>query len=167
MSAEATGWVWRNSPYRGAQLLVHLAIADVVNDVHDNEFWMSVNNLARKARVSRTATVDALNHMVSHGHLELLESGKATRTPSRYRFVTRPLSVETLGRSAVTNSKEITQEPKGLGRSAVMSPEGRSDCERCHGRGLIYNATGGFDIPCSCVPLKVAAEPADNNRVVP
>jgi hypothetical protein len=38
VSAEATGQVWRSSPYRGAMLLIQLAIADVVNDAHDGEF---------------------------------------------------------------------------------------------------------------------------------
>ena len=51
MSAEATGWVWRHSPWKGehAKFLLHLAVADVVNDAHGNEFWMSQANLAEKS----------------------------------------------------------------------------------------------------------------------
>jgi hypothetical protein len=52
VSGEAVGWVWRHSPYEGTGLVVHLAIADVVNDVHGNQFWMSVPHLARKCRIS-------------------------------------------------------------------------------------------------------------------
>jgi hypothetical protein len=87
VSAEATGLVWKHSPYQGAQLLVHLAIADVVNDAHGDELWMSVPNLARKARVGRSTAFDALAHMVEHGYLAKLESGQSDGKPSRYRFL--------------------------------------------------------------------------------
>jgi hypothetical protein len=91
MSAEATGWVWRHAPYRGATLLVALAVADVVNDVHGNEFWMAVPRLAEKSRVSLSSAKEALARLVADGILEVVEAGGATRTPTRYRW-TRPVS---------------------------------------------------------------------------
>lgn len=168
MSAEATGWVWRHSPYQGSQLLVHLAIADVVNDAHDNEFWMSTAALARKARVARSTVIEALAHMTTHGYLRMVESGKASRSPSRYAFVMAHMTAERSSASALSghahdrwtpehmtaershNSIEITQEPKG-----APARSGDQNCARCHGRGQIYNATGGFDIACSCVSPEV------------
>ena len=60
MSSEAIGYVFAYSPTKGATFACHLAIADSVNDQHGNEFWMSVTNLARKARCSRDAARKAL-----------------------------------------------------------------------------------------------------------
>lgn len=129
MSAEATAHVWKHSPYLGAELLVHLAIGDVVNDLHDHEFWMSTYALSKKARVSRTTVVTGLGKMVKDGYLDRLDSGKQDRIPSRYRFLftrpatglglgqsaegTRPISEESLGQSPVTElnrDNPITQE---------------------------------------------------------
>jgi len=86
MSNEACGWVWRHSTYRGSQLLVALAIADVVNDANGNEFWMSTSNLAAKARVSRQTVMTALAQMVNDEVLTVVRSGAASRTPTLYRF---------------------------------------------------------------------------------
>ena len=90
MSAEAVGSVWRCSPWKGkpAKLLVHLAVADVVNDVHDNEFWMSQAGLAAKAGVSRQTVSDWLGEAVERGALLLLEDNQRAGKPNRYRFVT-------------------------------------------------------------------------------
>jgi DNA-binding IclR family transcriptional regulator len=139
MSAEATGAVWRYSPYTGAQLLVHLAIADVVNDTHGWEFWMSTEKLARKARVSRSTVTSALADMVEHGFLELLEAGGNRRRPSRYRFLTSALtglasatSALALARPAVTNSidnsndeTKVTSALTGLVEHPAKTPEQR------------------------------------------
>ena len=125
MSAEATGWVWRNSPCEGSQLLVHLAIADVVNDIHGNEFWMSTYGLAKKARVGRSTVVSTLSDLVKAGMLEVLKEGKRDRTPTRYRFVFLGQSAEGLGQSeAVTRPEvghrtQVTQETE-IGASAVV-----------------------------------------------
>lgn len=176
MSAEATGWVWKHSPYSGAQLLVHLAIADVVNDVNDNQFWMSTSALAAKAKVSRNTVTTTLSDLVARALLEMVESGAATRRPSVFRFLmpasavvalvpfvdnaatsattardmrgqracTSAISDGSLARSPRANPREITQEPKA----------GSPSCFRCQGRGLIYSATGGIDVPCSCVDAR-------------
>ncbi len=114
MSAEATGWVWKNSPCEGSQLLVHLAIADVVNDLHANEFWMSTYSLAKKARVSRSTVVSTLSDLVKAGMLEVLKEGARDRTPTRYRFCGLGQSGGGLGQSeAVTSavSARNTKEP--------------------------------------------------------
>ncbi len=84
MSAEAEGWVWRHSPYRGAVFAVHLAIADIVNDQHYNELWASQGTLASKARTDVKTARHALQTLCADGMLTLLEAplGK----PCRYRF---------------------------------------------------------------------------------
>lgn len=166
MSAEATGWVWRNSPYTGAQLLVHLAIADVVNDVHDNEFWMSRANLALKARVARSTVTETLDDLQTHGLLLMIESGAATRKPSRFRFLmpplarptsglvpetpldrpaamTRPVGDPSLGRSPAPNTKNENQESE---------TKGDPNCFSCHGRGWVLDPSTRLFVRCECNP---------------
>lgn len=87
MSAEAKAYVWRSSPYSGSRLVIHLAIADVVNDTYGNEFWMPVAGLAAKARCSRSTALDALAQMVKDGHLEVLKKGGGADGATRYRFL--------------------------------------------------------------------------------
>jgi len=84
MSADAMGWTFRHSPFVGATLLVHLSIADSVNDQNGNELWMSATNLARKARVSRRTAGISLATLTEAGFLTLLAEAKAK--PTHYRF---------------------------------------------------------------------------------
>jgi hypothetical protein len=104
MSAEAVGWVFRHSPYSGLKFAVHLAIADSVNDQHDQELWMSQSRLASKARCSRPRANEALVELVDDGYLVLLEEhvGRA----NRYRFVFPdvPVSYESRPRKATLNT---------------------------------------------------------------
>lgn len=88
MSAEAVGWVFRHSPYRGVALNVHLAIADSVNDQNDNELWMSFSRLATKARTDRKGVRRAVDAMLADGHLVILEDHRDDNAgrPSRYRM---------------------------------------------------------------------------------
>lgn len=88
MSAEAVGWAFRNSPYRGVPLLVHLALADVTNDVHDNELWMRTDRLAAKARCDSGTARKAILRMIDDGYLALLEDNSPRHRASRYRFLT-------------------------------------------------------------------------------
>lgn len=88
MSAEATAYVWKHSPYRGSERVVHLAIADVVNDLNDYKLWMSTKTLAKKANMSRATVCAALTKMVSMGYLEVVEANKHAGKPSVYRFLT-------------------------------------------------------------------------------
>src|SRR5215510_14751549 len=92
MSVDATRLVWERSPYSGATLLVHLVIADVVNEGHRHEFWMSLTQLERRARVSRKSAISALQTMVEEGYLEIVKPGRATRTTVVYRFCASALS---------------------------------------------------------------------------
>lgn len=86
MSNEASGYVWRYSPYRGATFDVHLAMGDSVNDQYHNEFWMTKPKLAHKARVSLASAKAALSTLITDGFVEILEESGG-RWPSRYRFL--------------------------------------------------------------------------------
>ena len=83
MSAEATGEVWRTSPYRGVLFTIQLAIADVVNDAHDNEFWMRADALAVKARTSRRTVMEGLATLKRDGWIVPL--GRPRGGAVRYR----------------------------------------------------------------------------------
>lgn len=163
MSAEATGWVWRNSPYSGAQLLVHLAIADVVNDLHENEFWMSTSTLATKAKTSRSTVVTTLSEMVQNGFLELIEAGGTSRTPTRYRFSTSPISGGSLGQSDGSTSAvsaRNTKEPNEQnGASAVI------------GLAVAYCPHCSRPSPCHCEhegqPASLAVGDHDDQPKIP
>lgn len=85
MSAEATGWAFKSSPYKGALFVLHLAIADTVNDAYKNELWASVGNLAEKARLGERIVRKGLSQMVADGLLELV-SAKDGHV-RRYRFL--------------------------------------------------------------------------------
>jgi hypothetical protein len=93
MSAEATGWVFRHSPFTGSTLLVHLAIADSVNDQYDNEFWMEQKRLAAKTRASRQTVNVCLAQLIEDGFLADLGEVPKTRGVRKYLFLYPDTSV--------------------------------------------------------------------------
>lgn len=65
--------------------LVALAVADVVNDLHGNEFFSSVTKLATKVGLSRETVGLVLRHLCDTGVLTLIETRPGGTT--RYRWV--------------------------------------------------------------------------------
>jgi hypothetical protein len=120
VSAEAVGWVFQNSQLSGNALVVHLALADVANDVHDNMIWMHHKQLADKARTSVSTVQRVLGQLVEQGYLEHLddEAARARRKAQhlgvRYRFLMRP----------------IGQSDRSVDRSPMTEPIGQSDRSR-------------------------------------
>jgi hypothetical protein len=117
MSVEAMTWVWKNSPYRDATLVVHLAVADVVNDVYQNEFFMSVPSLAVKARCSQNTARRALHAMLDDGLIEILTpNNKGGRSmPNRYRFIMpKPSQIESVSGEEETLPNEKLETPETL-----------------------------------------------------
>lgn len=151
MSAEAVGWVWNHSPYRGSELLVHLAIADVANDLHHNEFWMSTASLAKKAKVARSTVTATLSDMVKLGLLEVLEAGGPKRKPTLYRFtrpvsdITSAISPGSLDRSPVANPIDTNEQ-----LPSAFSGLADKECFSCHGEGEAYHSGAGRKARCAC-----------------
>lgn len=88
MSAQAVGWVWKHSPFpASAGLIIHLAIADVVNDTYDNEFWMTREALAEKSRCSESSVKRTIRYLVDVGGLVVLERGGGRGNKTRFRFM--------------------------------------------------------------------------------
>lgn len=121
MSSEAVGWVFRHSPYRGAAFAVHLAIADSVNDQHEDRFWMKQARLAAKARVGRGAVVSALQAMTEDGLLELVEDRHAQGRPNEYRLLMPADSPEVYAR---TLSAETTRGARPADTPCAPSAQG-------------------------------------------
>jgi hypothetical protein len=90
--------VFRCSPFTGATFACHLAIGDSVNDQHHNEFFMSVGNLAKKARVTRRSAQTALRKLVGAGCLVLLENEDGEVRRYRFEFFPQAVVYESRGR---------------------------------------------------------------------
>jgi hypothetical protein len=85
MSVSAVTWVFEQSPYKLASRLVHLAIADVVNDDNGWLLWATQSKIAKKALVSPATVSTTMNRMCKDGYLELVE--KEPGRPAVYRFL--------------------------------------------------------------------------------
>lgn len=81
------GWAYKFSPYTGAAFAVHLALADVANDVNGFEIWARQRDLGMKARVRRQGVSQHIGSMIEDGFLEQLEDNAAKGEPNRYRFL--------------------------------------------------------------------------------
>ena len=87
MSIKAMTWVWDCSPYSLGARLVHLALADVANDAHNNELWMVQENIASKAGLSVRQVRRVLTQMVDDGYLNVIEQGGGRGRTTRYQLV--------------------------------------------------------------------------------
>jgi hypothetical protein len=124
MSADATAYVWRFSPFKGATFGVHLAIADSVNDQHEYRCWMTQESLAAKARTSVRTVYDALAALESGGFLKRLGGGQLRGSAIQFRFVfKRHLEAVYKPGRAVDNGSADTSDPPAASsdRSAKTS----------------------------------------------
>lgn len=65
--------------------LVGLAVADVVNDMHGNEFWGTVGKLAAKTGLSRETTGLAMKHLAAANVIQLV--GDRNGGANHYRWI--------------------------------------------------------------------------------
>ena len=113
MSAEAMGYVFRHSPYKGATFAVHLAIADSVNDQNGNKFWMSLGKLADKARLARPTVSECVRQMIDDGWL--VEVSRSSGSTVCYRFMFIPSEVVYESRWGVTqDDRGVTADDRGV-----------------------------------------------------
>lgn len=138
MSAEATGFVFRHSPYKGAGFAVHLAIADSVNDQHGNQFWMSLGKLAAKCRLARPTVSACVQQMITDGWL--VEVSRSSGSTVCYRFMFIPSDV-------VYESRWVSSEMTG----------GVSEDDR----GVSSTVTGGVTL-ANPNPIEPKIEPNTN-----
>lgn len=114
MSAEASSFVWRYSPYTGTKFAIHLAIGDVVNDTNDNLFWMATRTLAQKTRSNRRTVQRVIDEMVADGYLEAVKAATQHR-PAVYRFIhkTGPMVWGDEPRGDISSLRGDISSPRG------------------------------------------------------
>lgn len=117
MSVKATTYVWEHSPFTGQTFIVHLAIADIVNDLHDNRLFMGDERLAIKARTTQRTVRRARAEMVEHGYLEPLTTRTHPGRPAEYRFL--------MPQGTVDISSAISDTPDGT--TATGTADGSSE----------------------------------------
>ncbi|GAA4851289.1 hypothetical protein GCM10025787_38080 [Saccharopolyspora rosea] len=81
MSLRVMNWVWENSPAKGTELLMLLAIADNAADDGTNAF-PSVSTLARKTRLDQRTVQRVVRKLAAQGFLVVEERGG--REANRY-----------------------------------------------------------------------------------
>lgn len=92
MSIKWMDRVWSDSPYEGARLLLHLAMADHAND--EGWFYAGQNSLARKARCSVEYVRQSVLQMVDDGMLLIEKKGVGKGRATEYRLLpVKPNSV--------------------------------------------------------------------------
>lgn len=128
MSGTEVGWVWEHSPYKGVTLLVHLALADVVNDLHDEELFYVQANLAKKVRADRKSVNRALAQLVEDGFLTMVGTRCEDSGANRYRFERPDVEAVWVGASRLKRlgpdaPRVGTPRPKGVGTPRPIDPE--------------------------------------------
>lgn len=108
MSSEAVGWVFRHSGARDAAFIVHLAVADSVNDQNANRFWMSVPNLAKKTRRSQRSVQLALQFLETAGYLNRLSERPGHVRHYRFLFPDVPVVFDSRTTSLDPNERRST-----------------------------------------------------------
>ena len=123
MSAEATGYVYRHSPYSGVIFAVHLAVADSVNDQNDNQFWMSSTKVSSKARTTRQSVSSALQILVLDGYLEEVSRKDGWTVRYRFHFPDSRVVYESRWRGGVTSAdRGVSSQATGGVKPVDISP---------------------------------------------
>jgi hypothetical protein len=79
----------KHSPFKGShgKFLCHIGVADVVNDAHDNAFWMAQANLAAKVGVTRKTVNEFFAEAIDRGLIELIVDNSKAGKPNKYRML--------------------------------------------------------------------------------
>lgn len=119
--------VWSESPYEGARLLLHLAMADHAND--EGWFYAGQNSLARKARCSVEYVRQCVLQMVDDGMLVIEKKGIGKGRATEYRLLpVKPNSVgekqppNTVGGSLPNSDSQLPNSDAQLPNSTPNQP---------------------------------------------
>lgn len=128
MSAQAVGSVWyRCSDLTPAQAIVALAVADVVNDVHANEFWMTSKALARKVGMHHRSVRDRLGELTDLGWIQVVVAEPGS--PIRYRWL--GVESDTPGSESLdAGSESHTPPPSSSSNSSNSTERGTAPATR-------------------------------------
>ncbi len=119
MSVRVLSWVFDHSDVKHRDdLLVLLVLADHAHD-DGTSAYPSVETIARKARLSRRGTFDALKRLTAQG--ALMREGKGPRGTVCYR-ITMPNTVQPLHGAAIAPVQSAAQEGAVTSTQGVQSP---------------------------------------------
>lgn len=106
--------VWpRLGEMSSAHGIVLLAVADVVNDVNDNLFWMPTERLAEKAGVSRSTAAAAQAAFVRDGWLEVVTPAAGSRR-AEYRWSGFCVQISDTTPEVVSEDRTLVSKPRTL-----------------------------------------------------
>lgn len=125
MSVQAMSDVLEHSPFAGATFLVHLLIADTVNEQNEYHYWAAQDYLAKKCRLTTRSVRRAITELVDAGYLVVV------KRPGRYETVTyRFVFHERLSKSRPDTmsyeSASSDRTPSPAGRTS--GPDERTQC---------------------------------------
>lgn len=107
--------IWDESPYDGARLLIHLAMADHANE--EGRFFVAQPSLAKKARCSVEYVRLSVQKMIDDGVLVIERKGSSRGKATEYRLLPN-----TIGESqkAEANPPTLTPQPPN---SEALTPQ--------------------------------------------
>jgi hypothetical protein len=74
MSIAVSSWVWNNSPTKGSEKLVLLALADFANDA--GRCWPSISTIAKRCGLDRRYVISILHQLEEGGHIQVERRGR-------------------------------------------------------------------------------------------
>lgn len=140
MSVEATRYVWTNSPTRGSERLVLLAIADFADN--NGVAYPSKRILAERVRVDESTIRRIIRRLEEAGHLTIRrQANRRTNTyvlpihgpeppPDGHVADTRPASSDTPADTAVDNSRRMGA------KTPCDAPAGEADLHKDGGAAM-------------------------------
>lgn len=123
MSIKVMSWVWDNSPYSGAALLVHLAFADWADD--DGLCWPSQVKVAHKARCSVEHVRKVTRQMEADGTLVVERESAGRGKPTHYRVVAR--TPNSVGVNSETPNSGIGNPQLQPEKAPTLPPNNRQE----------------------------------------
>lgn len=103
MSIKIMSWLWENSPHKGSELLLLLAIADSAND--DGVAWPGLAKLSKKTRLGRRYVIDLVDQLEKAGAIKVERRRQGELNLSNIYMVVVP-------NSPVVNLSSLGSEPQ-------------------------------------------------------
>lgn len=145
MSADALASCWGHFDLTPAQRVVMIAVADVVNDAHGNQFWMRPEVLAEKVGMDAGNVRRKMSELVAAGVLEVVEQGGGRGRSTVYRWVLTNPRQNYAVRKTASGQAETASEPAGnrvnpsehtsyrTQETQQLTNADSESCEQCHG----------------------------------
>lgn len=124
MSLKATAWVWDYSPLKGIDKLIHLELADHVNEERgDNRVWPSYATIAVRTGLSERAVKRTISKMTKMGLIDV------EKRYGKSNYITLHLSVPEIQIPVENTVFEVKKPPASTPNNDCESLlQGNNDC---------------------------------------